>query len=304
MAEIDFGLAQLSETLVLFAALLYVVALFAFSWDFISGYKRQVLVDGFAYVQGKRFAAHVGVVVTVFGVLFHLGAVVTRGLAAHRVPWGNMYEFGLTGSFVIVAVFLLTLVKRDLRFLGMFILGLAVLILGAAVLVFYTPVAHLVPALQSYWLVIHVSVAVVSSGLFTVAFALSVLQLLKVRRGRKGKVGGYFGGMLEAVPGVQYLENLAYRINAVAFVMWSFTLIAGAVWAYHAWGRYWGWDPKETWTFVIWVVYASYLHARLTRGWGGVRAAWLCVFGYVCIIFNFTIVNMFFSGLHSYADLN
>jgi cytochrome c-type biogenesis protein CcsB len=256
------------------------------------------------YTTERRVFARVAVALTVLGFLIHAAAVVSRGVAAARVPWGNMYEFCTTGAMVVVGVYLLALVRRDLRFMGSFVLGLVIVMLGAATVGFPTPVAHLVPALQSYWLVIHVSVAVLSSALFTLTFATSVLQLVQARREAAVAAGRSFGAaFLARVPSSLSLENFSYRINAVAFVLWTFTLMAGAIWAEAAWGRYWGWDTKEVWTFVIWVVYAGYLHARATRGWTGTRAAWLSIVGYLCIVFNFSIVNVFFSGLHSYSGI-
>jgi cytochrome c-type biogenesis protein CcsB len=216
-----------------------------------------------------------------------------------------MYEFLTTGAFVAVVVFLLALIRRDLRFLGTFVIGLAVIMLVAASVAYWTPVGHLVPALQSYWLVIHVSIAVLSSALFTLTSAMSALQLVQTHRQKTLAAGGADKlGFMRLVPDALSLENLSYRINTVAFVGWTFTLMFGAIWAEKAWGRFWGWDTKEVWTFVIWVVYAGYLHARATRGWTGTRAAWLSIVGYLCVIFNFTIVNQFFNGLHSYSGLS
>lgn len=256
------------------------------------------------YAAERRAPARVAVALTVLGALIHGAGVVTRALGAGRVPWGNMYEFLTTGAFVAVAVFLLVLVRRDLRFLGTFVVGLAIIMQVAASVAYWTPVGHLVPALQSYWLIIHVSIAVLSSALFTLTFAMSALQLVQSHRQKTVAAGGADKlGFMRLVPSALSLENLSYRINAIAFIGWTFTLMFGAIWAEKAWGRFWGWDTKEVWTFVIWVVYAGYLHARATRGWTGTRAAWLSIVGYLCVIFNFTIVNQFFNGLHSYSGL-
>ncbi|MGO2003247.1 MULTISPECIES: c-type cytochrome biogenesis protein CcsB [Micrococcaceae] len=253
---------------------------------------------------GKRTAARIGVSVAWIGWLIHGFAVVSRAIAAGRVPWGNMYEFLTTGAFVVATVFLVVLLRKDLRFMGTFVIGLVTLMLCAATMGFPTPVAHLVPALQSPWLIIHVSIAVLASSLFTITFALSVLQLLQADRQSKLAAGKPDKlAFLRMVPSAAALENFAYRINTIGFVMWTFTLMAGAVWAEAAWGRYWGWDTKEVWTFVIWVVFAGYLHARATRGWTGTRSAWLSIIGYLCVVFNFTVVNLYFNGLHSYAGV-
>ena len=261
--------------------------------------------DSMDYGAGpRRGTARIAVSLTVLAAVIHGAAVITRGVAAHRVPWGNMYEFCTTGAFLVAAIFLITLTRKDLRFVGSFVVGLVVIMLCAATVGFPTPVARLIPALQSYWLIVHVSIAVASSALFTITFAMSVLQLLQTSREAKLLAGKPdTAKFLRLVPSALSLENLSYRLNAVAFVGWTFTLMAGAIWAEQAWGRYWGWDTKEVWTFVIWTVYAGYLHARATRGWTGTRAAWLSIVGYLCIVFNFTIVNIYFSGLHSYSGV-
>lgn len=260
--------------------------------------------DATARGEGRRRAAGIAMAVTVLGLALHLAGVVLRGVAAGRVPWANMYEFTLVGSLVAVATFVALTRWRDVRFLGAIVLGLAVLALGLALAVFYLPADPVRPILQSYWLVIHVSIATIASGLFTVSFAASALQLLKDSRDAGSpRVGGPRWRMLDALPPTADLEALAFRITAVGFVLWTFTIMAGAIWAEHSWGRYWGWDPKETWSFVVWLVYAAYLHARTTAGWSGRRAAWFVVVGYATVLFNFTGVNLFFQGKHTYAEL-
>ncbi len=260
----------------------------------------------------RRRAVGIAMATATLGLGFHAVALLLRALAAGRVPWANMYEFSLVGSFVAVGTFLALTRRRDVRFLGTIVVGLAVVALGLGLTVFYVPADAVEPALQSYWLVIHVSIATIATGLFTVAFAASALQLLKDSRTRQldGTVAnprwhltGPRWRMLDALPAPRELEALSFRITAVGFVLWTFTVMAGAIWAEHAWGRYWGWDPKEVWSFVVWVVYAAYLHARTTVGWSGRRAAWFVLVGYATVIFNFTGVNLFFQGLHSYSGL-
>ncbi|MFI7482168.1 c-type cytochrome biogenesis protein CcsB [Kocuria sp. M1R5S2] len=256
------------------------------------------------YTGARRPAARVAVAVMALAAAVHLAAVLARAFAAGRVPWGNMYEFCTTGALVVAGVYLVALLVRDLRFVGTLVTGLVVIMLCAATIGFPTPVGPLQPALQSWWLVIHVSIAVAASGVFTITFAMAVLQLLQARRERALLAGERPGmAFLRTVPSAQALENLSFRLNAVGFAFWTFTLAAGAIWAEQAWGRYWGWDTKEVWTFVIWVVYAAYMHARATRGWTGTRSAWLSIVGYLCVIFNFAVVNTVFPGLHSYSGL-
>ena len=256
-------------------------------------------------VQAKRSAVlRVAVALTVLGFLLHLTAVLTRGGAAERVPWANMYEFAMTGTLLIIATFLVVLIRVDLRFLGTFIVGLVLILLGIAAVNFYVEIVPLPPALQSAWLVIHVFVASTGTALFALGFALSVLQLVQHRR---ESIGADLAKLklkfVATLPGAARLENLAYRANIVAFILWTFTLIAGAIWAERAWGRYWGWDTKEVWTFIIWVIYAGYIHARATRGWRGSRSAWLSIIGFAAVMFNFSVVNLFFKGLHAYSGL-
>ncbi len=241
---------------------------------------------------------------TIIGVVFHLAAVVFRGIAAGRVPWANMWEFSMTGTFVIIAVFLLANLRWDIKYVGTFVLGLVLVLQGIALVRYYVPVVPLQPALQSYWLVIHIIVAVLGTAFFALGFALSGLQLLQYRRERQvAESRPQQFRFLATLPSSVALENLAYRINIVGFIAWTFTLIAGAIWAEKAWGRYWGWDTKEVWTFIIWVIYAGYIHARATRGWRGSRSAWLAIIGFAAVLFNFGIVNVFFHGLHAYSGL-
>ncbi|SDH74173.1 c-type cytochrome biogenesis protein CcsB [Agrococcus jejuensis] len=244
---------------------------------------------------GRRNLAKVGFALTVLAWVLHVAGTVMRGIAAERVPWANMYEFALTSIGIIVGIFVFAQLWRDLRFLGVYITGLATVFLGVATVNFYVSPTPLPPALQSYWLVIHVFVAALGTGFFALGSGLSILQLIR------SKASGL--AYVDRLPGASALEDLSYRVSVMGFIFWTFTLIAGAIWAEHAWGRYWGWDTKEVWTFVIWVVYAGYIHARATRGWRGTRSAWLQLIGFAAILFNFTIVNVYFKGLHTYSGL-
>lgn len=255
----------------------------------------------------QRFVmARIGTSLTVLGFLFHLAAAITRGIAAGRVPWANLYEFAMMGTLLIIAVFLVVLTRIDLRFLGTFITGLVVVLLGLGATNFYVDVSPLMDPLKSVWLVIHVFVASLATAFFALAFALSVIQLMQSRRERLlGENATKTGpGFLRTFPNAVRLESLAYMFTIIGFILWTFTLIAGSIWAYYAWSRFWGFDVKETWTFVIWVIYAGYIHARATRGWRGNPSAWLAIVGFSAVIFNFTIVNVFFKGLHAYSGLS
>ncbi|MGP6170720.1 c-type cytochrome biogenesis protein CcsB [Microbacterium sp. A204] len=257
-------------------------------------------------VKPRYVMARIGTVLTTLGFVFHLAATVLRGIAAERVPWANLYEFAMIGTLLIVFVYLLVNLRVDLRYLGTFILGIVVVLLGAASLSFYVGVVPLMDPLKSVWLVIHVFVASLGTAFFALACALSILQLMQTRRERRlaealEKPGP---GFLATLPSADRLEGTAFRFAIIGFILWTFTLIAGSIWAQDAWGRYWGFDVKETWTFIIWVLYAGYLHARATRGWRGTPSAWLSIIGFTAVIFNFTIVNVFFKGLHAYSGLS
>lgn len=246
---------------------------------------------------------------TILAWVLHLASAILHGIEAKRVPWANMYEFALTATAAIVIVFLITQIVVDIRFLGTLITGITLLALGIAKLKYYVPIVPLQPALDSYWLVIHILVAILATGFLTMSFGLSILQLMQQRRETsliekaEGSKSSFWFSRIQNVPPAHRLEDIAYRLAIIGFVFWSFTLIAGAIWAERAWGRYWGWDTKEVWTFIIWVLYAGYLHARSTRGWRGARSAWLCIIAYGAVIFNFTIVNVYFKGLHAYSGL-
>jgi cytochrome c-type biogenesis protein CcsB len=248
----------------------------------------------------------VGFVLLSVAVAVHGFGVVLRGLAASRVPWANMYEFSISGSFILVAIFLACWRVKDIRAIASFVVGFALLVLGTATTIFYVQIKTLMPALQSYWLVIHVTVAVLATAFFNIAAALSVAYLLKTStlvEKSKSKVIAFGRRILSVFPDAQKLERLQVRFNSIGLVLWTFTLIAGAIWAQKAWHRFWGWDTKEVWTLIIWILYAGYFHATSTRGWTGKRAAWLSLVGFTAILFNFTIVNIFFKGLHVYSGL-
>ena len=248
---------------------------------------------------GKSRAMRIALALTIVGWVLHASAALLRGLAAGRVPWANMFEFSLTATAIIVGVFLLVQFWQDLSFLGAYVVGFCLILLGLGTVNFYVDVIPLPDALQSGWLVIHVFVAVLGTSFFALGAGLSIAQLLQARReaGRGGP------GFLATLPNAETLESLAYRVILIGFVFWTFTLIAGAIWASRAWGRYWGWDTKEVWTFIIWTIFAGYIHARATRGWRGSRSAWLAIVGSSAVMFNFTVVNLFFKGLHAYSGL-
>ena len=325
-------MANLSETLV---------------WLAVVAYAAAAVLSGFEFAYRIAWVGRAGVAVTVAGLGANVAAAVTRSLATHRVPWGNMYEYSIMIGIITVAAYLVWIVKRsDVRLLGMFILLPAVLVIAIAGIALRVPAGPLVPALNSGWIKIHVAAAITGSAILCLAGIFSVLYLIKEWHERRTATpappliaGGsrtadrvelretmaaYVEeeeeaaaeprpddadaprairglGILDRLPPSRTLDMLAYRTAAFGFPIWTFAIIAGAIWAQSAWGRYWGWDHKETWSFIVWVVFAAYLHARATAGWRGRRAAYVIVFGFAAMLFNFYVVNTWIVGLHSYA---
>ncbi|MDT0309623.1 c-type cytochrome biogenesis protein CcsB [Streptomyces sp. DSM 44917] len=250
----------------------------------------------------------IAVSLTTLAFLLHFGGVLSRAISVERGPWGNMYEFSTAFSMVVVAAFLaFLLARKNVRWMGLPLVTTVLLDLGLAVTVLYTETAQLVPALDSVWMWIHVPLAIVCGGLFYVGAISSALFLLRDRHeaalAADPQARPRGASILERLPSSVTLDKFAYRINAAVFPVWTFTIIAGAIWAESAWGRYWGWDPKEVWAFITWVAYACYLHARATAGWKGRKAAYLAIAGFVCFLVNYYGVNIFFDSLHSYGGV-
>jgi cytochrome c-type biogenesis protein CcsB len=237
---------------------------------------------------------------TLLGTLLTVAGVALRTLEVHRWPLGNMYEFAVVGCMLTLLAYVGWSTRRDLRWLGLFVTGPVLLTLGLAITVWYTDASELMPSLRSVWLAIHVSVATLSVALFTIGFSLGIIYLVQARLEAADERPVSF---MDRLPDARALERLTYAIHVVAFPLWTFTLIAGAIWARQAWGAYWQWDPKEVWTFVIWTVYAAYLHARATTGMRRQSAAWIALAGFGCIIINYTVVNIYIVGMHSYSGL-
>ncbi|MCW2871201.1 c-type cytochrome biogenesis protein CcsB [Actinacidiphila oryziradicis] len=257
--------------------------------------------------QGDMYG-RIAISLTVLAWALHVGGVVARAVSVGRAPWGNMYEFSTTfGATVVTAYLVLLLLGKKVRWIGLFLTTAVLLDLGLAVSVLYTASDQLVPALHSYWLWIHVSCAIISGALFFLGAVSTFLFLFRDRYEvalTEGRVTDpRWANIMSRLPAAASLDKFSYRVNAAVFPLWTFTIVAGAIWAEAAWGRYWGWDPKETWSFITWVIYACYLHARATAGWKGRKAAYLALLAFACFIFNYYGVNIFITGKHSYAGV-
>ena len=257
-----------------------------------------VLTKTLDYTRTER-AARIATAMMILGFLLLLCGVIARGISAKHVPWGNMYEFSITGALAFTGAYLVALRKHDLRWLGLFVSISVLLTLGTAITLLYRNSAPLVPALKSTWLVIHVVAAIISGGVFLLANVIAASYLYLESMEKRGSRKPW----AMRLPDLETLDQLSYRLVAFVFPLWTFAVIAGAIWAESAWGRYWGWDPKETWAFITWVAYAAYLHARVTIGWRGRRAAWLCLFAGSTFLFNYVYVNVWGTGKHTYSGL-
>jgi cytochrome c-type biogenesis protein CcsB len=245
------------------------------------------------------------VALSALGALAHVVAVTTRGLAVHRAPWGNMYEFITALTCVAAIFFCYILVRYRAWTLGVFVMGAVVVALGLAEALVNTPAGPLVPALQSYWLSIHVTAMTLATGIFFVAAVLGIMYLVAERYRKRVAAGKAQpgNGLIARIPSAAQLDKLTYRTAIFGFPVWTFGVIAGAIWADQAWGRYWGWDPVETWAFITWVIYAAYLHARATAGWRGARAHYIQLLGFASLVTNMLVVQVFITGMHSYAGV-
>jgi cytochrome c-type biogenesis protein CcsB len=337
----DLHLAHLSDVLLTWAVFSYAFAMFGYAVEFAATRRlqaRPALAGGPSATQPARRTRRIGQIalaLTIIGWGCHVASVVTRGLAVHRVPWGNMYEFSCMVTLVAVTIYLILWFGREsVRYLGAFLMAPVVLYLGLAGTILYAAPGPLQPALQSYWIKIHVVAAITATGAFMVSGVVTLLYLLKERWERGApplravasgrlrsplhsqrvsvgpgtaavaELNAKRSGLMQSLPSSETLDRLAYRIITFAFPVWTFAIIAGAIWAEQAWSRYWGWDPKETWSFIAWLGYAAYLHARATAGWRGRRAATLSLIAFGALMVDYYVVNTVITGLHSYAGLN
>jgi cytochrome c-type biogenesis protein CcsB len=295
------------------------------------------MVVSFAYVAFRKERLHtVATTIGVIGLVANGVSIVTRGIAAGRTPWGNMYEYSTLITFLVVLGYLWIIEARaKVRTVGGFVYAMAVLTMAMAVSFFYVGPTALMPALNSYWRQIHVTSMIVASSLLGIGCLLTIVYLIKASGERRAlgrlrasqrppimgasidtsdpsappdyagagddPVGSSASSRKISLPPSATLDALAYKFIRFGFPVWTFGVICGAIWAQQTWGRYWGWDPKETWSFITWVIFAGYLHARATAGWKGTRAAVVALVGFVSLLVTYYAVNLWIAGLHSYA---
>ncbi len=299
----DASWENLSQQAAMVAGILYFLALLSHlvEWSSLRGGG----IDPQAAEGRPAMFRRLGVMLTVIGFGAHFVSLLGRGMAAdpNRVPWGNMYEFAMAGSFFVVLIYLACYRRFRLSWIAPWVLLFVIAAMMTAEIWLYKPIAPLTEALDSYWLVIHVVSAVIATGGFSIGGIISILYLVKERKSKKGtlKTTGY---LATRVPDLKTLDRISYRMHAFAFPVWTFAvLITGPIWAHEAWSRYWNWDPKEVWAFITWVVYAAYLHARTTAGWKGRNSCYIALVGLFTLWYSFIGVNFFNSNSqHSYAE--
>lgn len=320
--DIDLGLARYSDWAFTASVVVLVLALLLLAVEMASSRGRRVeerelvaaggvtsdadrpgvVVEAPAPALSERLGRS-GLSLVYLGILLLLACIVLRGLATSRAPWGNMYEFINLTCFCGLVAAAVVLRKPQYRALWVFVLVPVLVLLTVSGKWLYTHAAPVMPALQSYWLPIHVSVVSLGSGVFLVGGVASILFLLKMSRFGEPGAQGALARIVAKLPDAQTLDRIAYRTTVFGFPVFGFGVIFGAIWAEEAWGRYWGWDPKETVSFIAWVVYAAYLHARSTAGWRDKKAAWINIVGFVAMVFNLFFINLVTVGLHSYAGV-
>ena len=261
----------------------------------------------FAYMASRTKAVGTGgIYVAYFGLLAQTGAIALRwkesyDMGVGHAPLSNLYESVVFFSWTIVLIYSLLDLKYKYRVIGAFVMPFALLGMAWAQLGMNTGIEPLVPALQSNWLTYHVITCFLGYAAFAVACGVSIMYLIKANHDESGQTAGE-SSVMGMFPPIRVLDDLNYRAIMIGFPLLTLGIITGAAWANYAWGTYWSWDPKETWSLIVWFVYAAFLHARFTRGWVGKRAAWLSVIGFAATIFCYLGVNLFLSGLHSYGS--
>ncbi|MEE4254926.1 MAG: c-type cytochrome biogenesis protein CcsB [Desulfuromusa sp.] len=264
----------------------------------------------FAYIATKnKTVALVATLTSLAGFLIQTAALGLRWYESYqilgvdgRAPLTNLYESVVFFAWSILLIYLLMDWKYKQRTIGAFVLPIALFSMLWAQMSLHAAIDPLVPALQSNWLTYHVITCFLGYAGFAVAFGVSIMYLLKIGKEEKHQGDGPMGGSLGMFPSTRILDDMNYKAIMIGFPLLTLGIVTGAAWAYYAWGTYWSWDPKETWSLIVWFLYAAFLHARFTRGWVGRRAAWLSIIGFAATIFCYLGVNLVLSGLHSYGS--
>ena len=260
----------------------------------------------FVYLASKnRLVGQAGSIFAYLGLGIQTAAIGLRWHESYRIGFGhaplsNLYESVVFFCWTIVLIYLLIDLKYRYRAIGAFVVPFALLGMAWAQLGLKSGIDPLVPALQSNWLLYHVITCFLGYAAFAVACGISIMYLIKSAAEERG-ADTTAGGILSLFPPARILDDLNYRAIMIGFPLLTLGIITGAAWANYAWGTYWSWDPKETWSLIVWLIYAAFLHARITKGWVGKPAAWLSIVGFMFTIFCYLGVNLLLSGLHSYG---
>ncbi|HJV35926.1 c-type cytochrome biogenesis protein CcsB [Geomonas sp.] len=246
-------------------------------------------------VKPKESVGRAGHWLIILGLLVHLGFTLDRYLEAGHTPITNLHESLSFFSLAIVGVFIMFERRYKVSILGSFVIPLALLVLLVSA-AFSHAIPPLNPALKSKWLAVHTTMAFLGYAAFAVSFGTSIMYLIQSHFLKKRRLGSLF----QKLPPLDVLDEISYRCLTIGFPLLTFAIISGAIWAETAWGTYWSWDPKETWSLITWLIYAALLHGRLTTGWRGRKAAMLSIVGFVIMLFTFLGVNLLLPGLHSY----
>jgi cytochrome c-type biogenesis protein CcsB len=240
--------------------------------------------------------------------LVHTAAIGLRWYESYQIPGGghapmsNLYESIVLFAWAILFIYILLDLTYRQRAMGAFVIPFAFLAMAWAQLRLNDAIEPLIPALQSNWLTYHVITCFLGYAAFAVACGVSIMYLIKVGKEEKHPDDSPVGGIVGLFPSARVLDDINYKAIMIGFPLLSLGIITGAAWANYAWGTYWSWDPKETWSLIVWFIYAAFLHARFTRGWAGKKAAVLSIIGFAATIFCYLGVNLLLAGLHSYGS--
>jgi len=279
-----------------------------FNFTTVAYFASMVLFIAFLATR-SRGVATAGWAAAIIGCLLHTAAMGVRWWESYqlpgnvgRIPLTNLYESVVFFSWTIVLIYLLIDYKYKQRSIGAFVMPFAFFSLIGAQLLLNNRITPLMPALQSNWLTYHVVTCFLGYAAFAVACGVSIMYLIKV--GRETRAGDApAGGLVSLFPSARVLDDINYKAIMIGFPLLTLGIVTGAIWASVAWGTYWSWDPKETWSLIVWFIYAAFLHARITRGWAGRKAAWLSIIGFAATLFCYLGVNLVLSGLHSYGSM-